>query len=92
MFSFGNNALDSTYTPYAINYLSGIYQLITEDFILQFDGRNSIGFYDIKADILLQNNLLTTCEYALYEQKLKAIIQSYTMRMAGDRLFIKDEN
>ena len=38
LFSFGNNIFDTTYIPYAVNYLSGIYQLITNDFILQFDG------------------------------------------------------
>ena len=91
LFSFGNNAFDSTHISYGINYLSGIYQLFTNDFLLQFDGEKTIGFYNIKSDILLQNNLIHTppAELAVYEQKLKAIIQSYTTRMADNQLFIK---
>jgi phosphoglycerol transferase MdoB-like AlkP superfamily enzyme len=91
VFSFGNNVFDSTYTPYAVNYLSGIYQLITEDFILQFDGKNTMGFFNLKSDIQMQNNLidfLIPNEHAFYERKLKAIIQSYTTRMAGNRLYV----
>jgi len=90
LFSYGNNVFDSTYIPHGINYLSGIYQFFTNDYLLQFDGEKTIGFYNIKSDILLQNNLLspTLPELPLYEQKLKAIIQSYTTRMANNQLFI----
>jgi phosphoglycerol transferase MdoB-like AlkP superfamily enzyme len=89
LFSYGNNVFDSTYISYGINYLSGIYQFFIDDFLLQFDGEKTIGFYNIKSDILLQNNLIhiPPPELAIYEQKLKAIIQSYTTRMAGNQLF-----
>jgi len=92
LFSFGNNALDSTYIPYAVNYLSGIYQLFTDDFLLQFDGEKTIGFYNIKEDKMMQHNLIkaqTPAEYALYERQLKAIIHSYTTRMATNKLFVQ---
>jgi phosphoglycerol transferase MdoB-like AlkP superfamily enzyme len=90
LFSFGNNVFDTIYKPYAVNYLSGIYQLITDDFILQFDGKNTMGFFNIKTDIQMQNNLIDILipnEHIFYERRLKAIIQSYTARMAGNRLF-----
>jgi phosphoglycerol transferase MdoB-like AlkP superfamily enzyme len=91
LFSFGNNVFDTAYPPCAVNYLSGIYQLFTDDYILQFDGEKTIGLYNIKEDIYMQNNLTDTMpdKVDLYEQKLKAIIQSYTTRMNRNRLFIE---
>jgi phosphoglycerol transferase MdoB-like AlkP superfamily enzyme len=90
LFSFGNNVFDTTCKPYAVNYLSGVYQLITDDFLLQFDGKNTMGFFNIKTDPKMQHNLtdsLISNEQAFYERKLKAIIQSYTARMAGNKLY-----
>ena len=90
LFSYGNNVFDSTYTSYSANYIWGIYQIISEDFILQFDGEKSIGLYEVKKDFLMQNNLINDMpEVAdFYEQKLKAIIQSYTTRLVKNQLFI----
>jgi phosphoglycerol transferase MdoB-like AlkP superfamily enzyme len=90
LFSYGNNIFDSTYTVYSANYTWGVYQLVTEDFILQFDGEKSIGLYDVKKDILMQKNLIDDLPdiAALYEQKLKAILQSYTTRLVKNQLFI----
>jgi phosphoglycerol transferase MdoB-like AlkP superfamily enzyme len=89
-FSFGQNIFDSTYIPYAVNYLSGTYQLFTHDFVFQFDGEKTIGVYNIKTDIEMKHNLLAfqSDEIAVYEQRLKAIIQSYTTRMNRNQLFI----
>jgi hypothetical protein len=93
LFSYGNNVFDKTYIPFTINYLSGVYQIGIHDFVLQFDGEKSIGFFDIKKDIMMQNNLLNEFPdlETLYELKLKAIIQSYTTRMVKNKLFIKKE-
>jgi len=91
IFSFGNNIFDNTFAPYAVNHIWGVYQFITDDFILQFDGENSIGLYEAKNDIAMQNNLLDEFPDVVfqYEQKLKAIIQSYTTRMSKNQLFIR---
>jgi phosphoglycerol transferase MdoB-like AlkP superfamily enzyme len=91
IFSFGNNVFDPTFTPFAVNQIWGTYQLITDDFILQFDGEKSVGFFDVKKDKLMLHNLINDLpdEVARYEKKLKAVIQSYTTRMAKNQLFIK---
>jgi phosphoglycerol transferase MdoB-like AlkP superfamily enzyme len=91
LFSYGNNIFDSTYSTCSANYLWESYQLITEDFILQFDGEKSTGFFNIKKDFEMQNNLINQLpnEVALHEQKLKAIIQSYTTRLQQNNLFIR---
>jgi phosphoglycerol transferase MdoB-like AlkP superfamily enzyme len=93
LFSYGNNIFDSTYTSYSANYTWGVYQLVSDDFILQFDGEKSIGLYDVKNDMLMQKNLLPELPEvaALYEQKLKAIIQSYTTRLTNNQLFINNK-
>ncbi|MCL2435392.1 MAG: sulfatase-like hydrolase/transferase [Lentimicrobiaceae bacterium] len=91
LFSYGNNIFDSTYTSYSANYTWGFYHLITEDFVLRFDGKNSVGFFNIKDDILMKNNLVNDLpdEVALYERKLKAIIQSHRTRMVRNQLFAR---
>jgi phosphoglycerol transferase MdoB-like AlkP superfamily enzyme len=90
LFSFGNTVYDSTYTPYAVNYLSGIYQLFTDEFVLQFDGEKTTGFFNIRTDIFMRQNLRDSLpdKVFLYERKLKAFIQSYTVRMNRNKLFI----
>lgn len=91
LFSFGQNVFDSNYSAFAVNYLSGVYQYLTDNILLQFDGEKTIGFYDIQSDIKLQHNLVETKkqEMSLYEQRLKAILQSYTTRMSRNKLFIE---
>jgi len=89
LFSYGNNKFDASYIPYSPSYAWGVYQLISEDFILQFDGEKSVGFFNIKEDIMMRHNLLNELpeEVAFYEQKLKAILQSYTTRLIKNKLY-----
>lgn len=91
LFSFGQNVFDSNYSAFAVNYLAGVYQYFTDDILLQFDGEKTIGFYNIESDMKLQHNLIGTKkqESFPYEQRLKAILQSYTARMSRNRLFIE---
>ena len=89
--SFGTSLLNDTTTHFAINYISGIYQIIENNFILQFDGSKSIGFYNYKTDSLLKQNLLTNSNnYLFYENKLKAIIQSYYQRLNQNNMVLQD--
>ena len=89
LFSYGNNRFDASSTTYSPSFAWGVYQLISEEFMLQFDGEKSIGFFNVKEDIMISNNLLNELpdEVALYEQKLKAIIQSYTTRLIKNKLY-----
>lgn len=74
---------------WAVNYLNGVYQYVDEGYVLQFDGRRSIGLYCLE-DRLMETNLCGRKEYMQLqlrmEAKLKAIIQSYMDRMTADRL------
>lgn len=74
---------------WAVNYQGGIYQYIEGDYLLQFDGEKSKAIYRFRTDILLKDNLvgkIPAAEQRHLEQRIKAIIQDYMMRMTTDKL------
>jgi len=87
-FSFGNNALDSTQTGFAVNYINDVYQLFQGDYLLQFDGNKTIAFYNFKTDSLLKNNFLgkEAEKQKEMETKLKAIVQTYNHAMINNKM------
>lgn len=87
--TFGNSLLTNTNDPFSVNYINGIFQLIMNDYLLQFDGSKSVAFFNVKTDRLLKHNLLSeTNDYIKYEEFLKAIIQSYQSRLINNQLTI----
>lgn len=71
---------------WAVSYINGVYQLVNDRYVLQFDGQKSLGFYDIK-DYAMTNPLTGHEEDKQKMEKfLKAIIQQYMDRMISDRL------
>lgn len=73
---------------FAITYNGGIYQFIKNGYNLQFDGEKTAALYALN-DSTQQNNLKGLEEKPEMEQKLKAIIQQYMLRMKTDSLTIK---
>jgi phosphoglycerol transferase MdoB-like AlkP superfamily enzyme len=73
---------------FAITYNGGIYQFIQNGYNLQFDGEKTADLYALN-DSTQQNNLKGLEEKPEMEQKLKAIIQQYMLRMKTDSLTIK---
>lgn len=91
--AFGKDLLgtpaDSTW---AVNYLNGIYQYASGNYLLQFDGTRTTGLYRFKTDSLLKHNLAGKHrEQARMEQSVKAIIQQYMMRMTGNMLRLSEK-
>ena len=71
---------------WAVNYLNGVYQFVSNGHVLQFDGQKTVGLYNL-ADSLMQRNLTGTMpQQQSMEKMLKAIIQQYMERMVNDRL------
>ena len=70
---------------WAINYLDGIYQYCKGDYVLQFDGEKTIGFYALK-DYKMERNLAGDKVKEEMEREAKAIIQQYMARMIDNRL------
>ena len=85
--AFGCDLLNTpTQDLWAINYLDGIYQYCKNGFVLQFDGQNTIGIYQL-TDYLMKNNLIGKVpEQKQMEREIKAIIQQYMERMIDNRL------
>ena len=90
--SYGNSVFDNKSKPFSINYINGIYQIIKDNFMLQFDGKTSIAIYNIKKDSLLKKNLITDKTYSSQkiklENEIKAIIQSFNNRMIKNNLTV----
>lgn len=88
---------DLLHTPhhdtFAINYHNGIYQFVKGEYLLQFDGTRTTGFYRFKSDRLLQVNLVNRSRrWQPMERELKAIIQQYMQRMNNDNLTITNHS
>ena len=92
--AFGQDLLHTAIADtWAVNYANGIYQYVSNDHLLQFDGKTTTGLYNIKADWMLQHNLVgkEAQRQADMERQLKAIIQQYMQRMNNNELVIKDD-
>ena len=91
--SFGNNAFDDS-DKFSVQFINGIYQIAKDEIFLTFDGNNTIGFYNIKSDSLLANNLIENLTPSENKEKdelenlLKGIIQQYNNRLINNQLSI----
>lgn len=80
---------------WAVNYNNGIYQMVKNGWMLQFDGECSTALYNIKDDWMLHNNMINSGSAHTdsirndYEQWYKALIQSYMSRMVNNKLVVK---
>ena len=88
LFSFGRSMLENG-DGYAINYLNKIYQYVEGEYVLQFDGEQSLGFYHFPSDSLLKQNLLTDAAYdskvKRYKARVKAIVQTYQQALTTNQ-------
>ncbi len=90
--AFGASLLDSTQEGFSVNYSDGVYQIIINNYLMIFDGKESIALYDTKEDTLLRNNIINTTDsrtLMTIENTLKAYIQSYQYRMINNKLSIQ---
>jgi len=87
--AFGNDLLGSD-KRFAINYISGIYQLITDSSLLHFDGRKFSGLYDMKNDPAQKKNLIGEKNDEELVGFAKALIQQFNNRMIEDRLTVEE--
>ncbi len=87
---FGNNPMKNG-DHFAVNYLNGVYQLITDYYSYLSDGEQTIGLYDLNSDPYQLRNLMDSnlVVQKKLDIKLKAILQQYTNRMIKNELSIK---
>lgn len=89
--AFGRNLLTAKDADtWAVNYNNGIYQYVKGDYVIQFDGQQVKALYNYKTDWMLKDNLKgKTKVEAELEKEIKAVIQSYMVRMTEDKLTLK---
>ena len=86
---------DLSHTPdartWAISYHGGLYQLVQDGYVLQFDGQHTTALYHYPSDWMLRHNLLHRLPSVQHrmERMAKAIIQSYMTRMNRDQLTVQ---
>lgn len=88
--AFGNSAFSKNKQRFAVSYLNGIYQLISKDYYLLFDGENPIALYKLDAASTpsKRRNLMNSETEKLLELEnlLKGIIQQYQQRLTTNSL------
>lgn len=91
--SMGSSLLDSSaHTRYVVNRLNGIYQIITNEWILGYNDQTEITqyFYQYKKDAGMKNNLVSQNKYAkqriALERIIKANIQQYNNSLMNRNL------
>ncbi|MDP4281951.1 MAG: sulfatase-like hydrolase/transferase [Bacteroidota bacterium] len=86
--AFGNNVFDTTCNRFSIHFISGIYGLIKDGYLLEYDGLHSTGLYDLHNDSLQKNNLINKRSDVRNRLELfiKAYLQQYNNRIIENRL------
>ncbi|ALO15523.1 Lipoteichoic acid synthase 1 [Salinivirga cyanobacteriivorans] len=79
---------------FAVNYLNGVFQLINNHYLLQYDGHKPIGLYNWSMDSDLEYNLLHIEHAAVNRmtQKISTLIQDYDYRMLQDKWQVSTNN
>ncbi|MBR1549625.1 MAG: sulfatase-like hydrolase/transferase [Bacteroidales bacterium] len=91
--AFGKDMFNPDETPWAVNYSNDVYQYIEGDYTLLFDGQQPTALYNYVLDPLQHSNLLADPAQAERRdrmlRRLKAIVQTYMLRMTTDHLVIR---
>ena len=91
MIAFGQSAFNPKQDGMAVNYLSGLYQLIQNDHTILFDGEEMIAGYKNDSNSLDVKSINKPTKAILRsEKKLKAIIQAYNNRMIDNKLTLDE--
>lgn len=85
-YSVGENVNE---TNWAMQLTSGFYQYISWPYVYQFDGKNAIGFFDLKQDSLMHKNELQSKKYEQQignlDSNIKCVIQRYNFDLINNK-------
>jgi phosphoglycerol transferase MdoB-like AlkP superfamily enzyme len=89
--AFGRDILKEKAEPFAFNYKDNTYQLFEKEFLLVFDGKETLGLYDFKTDRMVERNLMKQYPEIVssMEMRIKAIIQQYNNRLIDDKMVVR---
>lgn len=88
--SFGESIFKNAPNKFCVNYLNGNYQIFHNQYLLQFNGERTTGFYDRENDPELLKNLLNPKNpiQKKMEDMAKAFIQQYNNRLIENKLTV----
>ena len=91
VFSFGRNLFDTLTQPQSIAYINQTYQFSDGRYLVQSDGDNTIGVFNIQRDRQLNDNLIDRIQCDDLAIIMKKIIQEYNNRFINNQLFVDKE-
>lgn len=87
--AFGNDLFnpDLKGKEYVLNYVNETFQFLMNNWVIYFDGKKVVAFYNFQEDPFLSNNLIGKHPVPQSElEYMKAIIQQYNNRMIANDL------
>jgi phosphoglycerol transferase MdoB-like AlkP superfamily enzyme len=86
--AFGNSVFDTTCPHFSVHYISGLYSIVKDGYLLEFNGSNTTNFFDLKNDPMQKTNLARNNLPVMegIEKFLKAYLQQYDNRIIENRL------
>ncbi|MBQ3709080.1 MAG: sulfatase-like hydrolase/transferase [Bacteroidales bacterium] len=91
VFSFGRNLFDTLTRPSSIAYINQTYQFSDGRYLLQSDGDNTIGVFNMHRDRQVDDNLIDRIQCEDLAMIMKKIIQEYNNRFINNQLFVDKE-
>ncbi len=92
-FCFGNSIFRTDEPHFATTYKNSIYQFITDDYAIYFDGHKYKSIYNINQDSLLKHDLIDSISILeKYDNLLKAYIQQYDFSLNNNQMKAVDKN
>lgn len=91
-FAFGEDMLHPKKDKFAISYYGNAFQLIMDDWVLQYDLQKVVGLYNLQQDPVMMKNLVNKRPViqAKMTRKIQAFIQQHNNRMVEDRLTVEN--
>lgn len=94
--TFGSDALDSSRPHYAINLVNGLYQIVEDDYLLQYDVQadKPVALFHQSEDPEMKNNIISEYpqEANKLELRLKAFLQQYSTRIKENRMAYRNNS
>jgi phosphoglycerol transferase MdoB-like AlkP superfamily enzyme len=89
--AFGNDLLADSSQSFAFNTIGSNYHLYMKDHILEMEDMKTLGLYNYKTDLFLENNLAGKMPELQkeMEDRLKAIIQTYNERLVDNNMVVR---
>jgi phosphoglycerol transferase MdoB-like AlkP superfamily enzyme len=86
--AFGNSVFDTAAPHFSVHYISGIYGMIKDGYLIEFNGTKTTALFDLRTDKMQKTNLATKNlpEMKKLEDFLKAYLQQYNNRLIENRL------